>query len=214
MAPTTPSDQMVSRGQFGVFGALAVSTSEIVGTGTTPSTRTSESRRPTRRRRRRRSRGRPSRSRLLDADDDVQLARALVDHADVDAGVRRARAITLAAMPGMCIMPRPTVAISAMPCSTSTESGRHSSLISRDDLVELALELARADHQAHGVDARRHVLEADAVGLEHGQDAAAEADLGVHQRLLDRDDREALAARDAGDLGRCRAACRCRCRAR
>ena len=69
-----------------------------------------------------------------------------------------------------------------------------------DDIALGGKHFAR-HHNAQRVNARGQVLEGHAVLLKRLQNLAPEAQLAVHHRLLNADDREALAPRNAGDGG-------------
>ena len=68
------------------------------------------------------------------------------------------------------------------------------------------LEVVAADDHGDGVDAARDVLVAHALLLEDGEQTAREADLAVHQILVDDDVREAARGGDAGHGARHHAA--------
>ena len=135
---------------------------------------------------------------LLNTDDDVQLARALVDHADIDVGtgdrIEHASRRTL----GL----DHTASHDGQQCHAvlNDDAVGADALVERgDELFLTPLQIFGGDHHAHGVHARGQMLKGDLVVLQNVQNASAKADLGVHQILLDGDDRKALLARNTRD---------------
>ena len=70
-----------------------------------------------------------------------------------------------------------------------------------EDDIALGRKHFARHHDAQRINARRQVLKGHAVLLKRLQNLAPEAQLAVHHRLFNADDREALAPRNAGDGG-------------
>ena len=68
-----------------------------------------------------------------------------------------------------------------------------------ENLLASTLNQARCNNDTHIVNARGEMLKGNFVLLENLENLASEADLGVHHILFDRDDREALLARNSRD---------------
>ena len=133
-----------------------------------------------------------------DTDDDVELARTLVDHADVHTcGVERTENLRRGTVVGFHA--------AAYDCDQRKVSGDIDVIgvaefvDLREDRLLLLLELMLMHEDGESVDAGGHMLETDAVVLEGLQSLAAETDLRVHHVLLNVDRGEALLAGDAGD---------------
>ncbi|CDE05301.1 unknown [Anaerotruncus sp. CAG:390] len=134
---------------------------------------------------------------LLDADDDIQLRRALVYHSYVDArggdGCEYSR--------------RGTARLDHSASDDRDERhivldgdavGAQRTAQSVEYAVAPALKSCRFEHNAHCVNAGGEMLEGDAVFLEYFKHAPAERRLGVHHVLLERYDGEPALSRNAG----------------
>ena len=135
---------------------------------------------------------------LRNADDDVQLARALVDHLYVNVCMSQRReyasrcaALALHAASYYRDKSEVCLDVDNIGVSVSVDTCKY--------LLLLLAELALMNYNAHGVDTRRHMLKGYTVLLELLQHLSAEAQLAVHHVLFDVYCRKALLARDTRD---------------
>lgn len=121
---------------------------------------------------------------VFDADDDVHLRGALVDHADVDPRlVQRAKE------------PRRNAEGANHALANGGDQrhvGMHLDALRlavpldfAQNLLEMFLELDIRNDKAHGVDTAGHMLKGDVVAIQHAQQTIAETDLVVHVVFVD-----------------------------
>ena len=135
---------------------------------------------------------------LLNADDDRELARALVDHTDVDTRVRdrveyscRSSLVLDHTETYDCDERKSILYGDAVGTDRSVDRGQH--------FIASAVKNSTFDDYTHIINSRGEMLKGDIVVLKYLKDLSYVSDLGVHHILLDRDDREALTARDTRD---------------
>lgn len=134
----------------------------------------------------------------VNADDDVDLAAALVDHFDVDVrvgerGEDSCRGSRLIAHTVSDDGDQRDVPIDV------NEIGVGFAADAFDDLVQFAFHLFVRNDDAHRIDTGGHMLEVDVVIFEYRQDFTAEADFAVHHGFFDENRRESLLPGDTGD---------------